>query len=193
MTGKNNMDLRESINRLLENSESTYDYGCVMLYFTFPQMEDFHKMIKPEDIYVEEGDKTFGLEDELHCTLLYGLHEEVTLEDIKSVLDQYKFEGCKIFNPSKFDNEKYDVFKFDVMGGPLIEVNKKLTQFPHTNSYPDYHPHMTIGYLQPGTAKKYIDLFNKEGINEFNLNPTHCVYSFPDGSKEQIKIKKDEN
>lgn len=184
-----NINLRESIKKLLENSTSTYEYSCVMLYFSFPQMKDLHNLIQREDIYEDpDGDQTYGLEDKPHCTLLFGLHEGVSLEDIKSVLDKYKFDGCKIFNPSKFDNEKYDVFKFDVMGGPLHEINKDLRKFPYTNKYDEYHPHMTVGYLQVGKAQKYIDLFNKEGFNEFDLIPQYAVYSYPDGSEDKIQI-----
>lgn len=182
------MELRKFINKLLENSKSTYDFGCVMLYFTFPQMLDLHKMIKPEDIYVEEGDNTYGLEDKPHCTLLYGLHDDVSVDEIKSIVDQFKFSSCKIYQPSQFQKENYDVFKFSVMGGPIIDVNKELTKLPHTTDYPNYEPHMTIGYLQPGTAQKYIDLFNKEGINEFDLIPQSIIYTTSNDEKIKIPI-----
>jgi hypothetical protein len=63
------------IDLLKEGSNQTYDYGCVMLYFDFPLMDKIHNVIDPKDIYYEEGDRSFGLEDEPHTTLLYGLHE----------------------------------------------------------------------------------------------------------------------
>ena len=60
-----------------EASGNTYDYGCAMLYFDFPKMSEIHDQIDPSDIYEDDKDKTYGLEDEPHCTLLYGLHKEV--------------------------------------------------------------------------------------------------------------------
>lgn len=184
--------LREFINKLLENSTSTYEYGAIMLYYSFPQLVDLQKLIKPEDIYVEEGDKTYGLEDEPHCTLLSGIHSGVSLGDIKSIMDGYKFGGSKLYNPSSFIKDRYDVLKFDVMGGPLVEVNKELVEsIPHTTDYPNFHPHLTIGYLQPGTAKRYIEAFNKEGINEFDLIPEYGLYSDADNVRSKINLNFD--
>jgi hypothetical protein len=34
--------------------------------------------------------------------------------------------------------------------------NKELLKFPNSNSYPVYHPHMTICYCKKGRAFKYI-------------------------------------
>ena len=174
------------INLLKENSQSTYDYSCAMIYFNFPDMGKLHNQIQPEDIYTEEGDKTFGLEDEPHTTLLYGLHKEVTLDDVKEVLDKYQFGPCRIYNASLFENEKYDVLKFDVKAEILHDVNKDLKQLPFTSNFPDYHPHMTIGYLKPGTGKKYVKIFK---AIEYELQPQYGVYSQGNGQKDKIKIE----
>jgi 2'-5' RNA ligase len=85
-----------------------------------------------------------------------------------------------------FENEKYDVLKFDVNGENLHACNKALKQHPHTNNFPDYHPHMTIGYLKPRMGKKYTKMLKGQ---EFELIPTHAIYSEPDGTKSKIKIE----
>jgi 2'-5' RNA ligase len=174
---------------LKENSTSTYDYGCVMLYFNFPQINKIHDAIDPKDIYSESEDKTFGLEDEPHTTLLYGLHEEVSLDDIKQVLNEFVYDKCIVHTPSLFENEKYDVLKFDVKGNNLHETNASLKQFPFTSNFPNYHPHLTIGYLKPGTGKRYVEMLNKAKANKYELIPQYAVYSQPDGIKNQINIK----
>jgi hypothetical protein len=69
---------------LNEITQPKYDFGCVMLYFEFPEITFLHNMIDEKDIYTEEGDNSFGLEDEPHTTLLYGLHDGVTLKDVKN-------------------------------------------------------------------------------------------------------------
>lgn len=177
--------LKDLIN---ENSQSTYDYGCVMLYFDFPQMEKIHNLISPSDIYTEEGDKTFGLEDEPHTTLLYGLHDGVSDADIDKILSKHTYKVCKIHTPSLFENEKYDVLKFEVSGDNLHETNSELRKFPHTTSFPDYNPHLTIGYIKKGEGKKYVNMLNKSGLNEFQLIPQYGVYSKPNGGKTYIDI-----
>ena len=170
---------------LKEGSGQTYDYGCVMLYFDFPEINKIHDAIDPKDIYYEEGDRSYGLEDEPHTTLLYGLHEEVELNEIREVLNEFEFSPCIIHNASLFEND-YDVLKFDVKGENLHEANAELKQFPYTSNFPDYHPHLTIGYLKKGTGQKYTKMLNEL---EYELIPKYAVYSMPDGSKHNIKIK----
>jgi 2'-5' RNA ligase len=143
-------------------------------------------MIDPKDIYTEEGDRTFGFEDEPHTTLLFGLHEGVTNEQVQSVLDEINFGECNLYNASKFENPKYDVFKFDVVGPGLHTANMGLKKFPHTTGFPKYHPHATIAYLQPGTADKYIQALKDQ---DFRLIPTHAVYSKPNGELVEMDIK----
>jgi 2'-5' RNA ligase len=173
---------------LIEKKGDSYEYGCVMLYFDFPLMNKIHDGIDSKDLYEEEDDRTYGLEDEPHVTLLFGLHNDVSLDDIKKILDKFTFSTCKIYNASLFKNEKYDVLKFDIKGENLHACNKALKQYPYTNKFPDYHPHMTIGYLKPGMGEKYTNMLKEQ---EFELVPKYAVYSEPDGTKSKIKIKID--
>jgi 2'-5' RNA ligase len=177
--------MKKLIDVLTEATGQTFEYGCVMLFFTFPEINKIHDAINPKDIYTEEGDRSFGLEDEPHTTLLFGLHEGVTTEDVKNVLDKFTYSTCKISNASLFENNDYDVLKFDVTGKNLHKTNEELKQFPYTNSFPDYHPHLTIGYLKVGTGKRYVKML--QGI-EYSLIPEYAVYSKPDGEKVKIKI-----
>lgn len=176
------------VDLLLEKKGDTYEYGCAMLYFNFPEMNKIHGAINPSDLYEEDEDRSYGLEDEPHTTLLFGLHEGVSVEDVQSVLDGFTFGTCKVHNASLFENEEYDVLKFDVKGDNLHACNEALKQYPYTNSFPDYHPHMTIGYLKPGMGAKYVKMLKGQ---EMELVPTHAVYSQPDGTKSKIAIKID--
>jgi 2'-5' RNA ligase len=169
-----------------EGAAPKYEYGCVMLYFNFPEMEQMHRMINKDDVYTSDEDGSFGLESEPHTTLLFGLHPEVTDQDITNVLSKHYFSMCSINNASLFETPEYDVLKFDVSGDGLHECNSALTQYPHTTNFPDYHPHLTIGYLKSGTGKKHTELFSNMG---YNLTPQYAVYSKPDGSKSKFKIK----
>lgn len=171
---------------ILEKEGDTYDYGCAMLYFDFPQIKEIHDKIAEDDLYTEEGDRTFGIEDEPHCTLLYGLHKEVTPGMIKEIVKNFKFEACKAHNASLFENE-YDVLKFDIEGVNLHECNEALAELPHTNSFPDYHPHMTIAYIKKGLGEKYTKMLEDSA---FDLVPTRIIYSTPEGDKITMPINK---
>lgn len=173
---------------LIVEEKQTYDFGCVMLYFNFPIMNKIHDSIDPKDIYTQEGDRSFGLENEPHCTLLYGLHEGVSTEDVKKVLDKYTYSTVIAHNASLFENKDYDVLKFDIKGANLHETNSDLQQYPFTSNFPDYHPHMTVGYLNPGTGKKYTKMLKGQ---KFDLLPQYAVYSKPEGDQDKININID--
>lgn len=170
---------------LAENSKSKYDFGAVMLFFEFPEMKEIHKKIRKSDVYTEDGDKIYGLEDEPHVTLLYGLHDTVDEKAIKSCIQQFSFSSCRIHNPSIFSNEKYDVLKFDVTGQNLYIANRELRRFEHTSSFPKYHPHMTIGYLKSGTGNEYTE---KLRGCDYVIRPTKAVFSQPSGKKVDIDL-----
>ena len=170
-----------------EKHGDSYSKGCVMLYFDFPEIKKIHESIKEDDIYEEDEDRTFGLEDEPHVTLLYGLDNKVKIDDVEEILNQHTFGTCTLKNASLFENE-YEVLKFDVEGDNLHEANKALCQLPYENSYPDYKPHTTIAYLKKGTGNKYCEMMKGD---EYRLVPTHAVFSQPDGTKNKISIKID--
>jgi 2'-5' RNA ligase len=176
------------VDLLNENSTSKYNFGCVMMYLHFPKLKQIQDIIEPEEVYTEEGDKTYGLEDEPHVTLLYGLHEDVTINQVKEVIGQFDLEEkpffIKLHNVSCFNTPKYDVLKFDAEGDILHKLNEGLKALPFTNEFPDYHPHLTIGYLKQGAGKTYVQGFKSL---KFEALPISIIYSQPDGTKTAIK------
>jgi 2'-5' RNA ligase len=179
----------EFVETITEKKGDSYSYGCVMLYFDFPQMNEIHEKIEEGDLYTEEEDRTYGLEDEPHCTLLYGLHDDVTLDQIKEVVNEFDYTNLILHNASLFENQ-YDVLKFDVGYSKeedkfLHECNEALTKLPHTNDFPDYHPHATIAYIKKGLGEKYTEKLKDQ---EYTVKPSHIVYSEANGTKTKIKI-----
>lgn len=158
-----------------------HKFGCAMVYFDLPLMEALHRIIDETDIYTEEGsDRSYGLEDEPHTTLLYGLHADVDDAEVLRRSKPDEYGDLLLSNVSCFENEKYDVLKMDASADWLKECNARLAELPHTTDYPDYHPHATIGYLKKGTGKKYTDML--KGM-EVRVAPGKIVYSKADGSK----------
>ena len=179
--------------KLNEKKETqSYDKGCVMVFFNFPQMKELHDMINKNDLYEEKDDNSYGLEDEPHCTVLYGLEPEVELSDVEKIVKEFKYGPLKLHNASLFENEKYDVLKFDVGYANegedkfLHDANSALKELPYESNFPDYHPHMTVAYLLPGKGKEYVEEF---GEQEYEVWPTHLVFSQPDGTKTNIKVE----
>ncbi len=178
----------KTIKDFITEKKSTYDFACAMLYLNFPEMQELHNQIEKDDVYVDPSDSTFGLETEPHVTLLYGLHSDVGLDKVEPVVCEPTYTTVKAHNPSLFENDKYDVLKFDIKGDQLSEVNSKLKQFPFTSDFPDYHPHMTVAYLKKGMGKKYAEQFKGK---EYWLIPSHAVYSMPNGEKHKIAVRID--
>jgi len=176
----------EFVNENMNEKEGdTYSKGCCMIYFEFPDMPGLHKMIANEDLYTEDGDRSYGLEDEPHITLLYGLSKEVKVEEVWDKLKDAKIEDIKLTNVTAFKNEQFDVLKWDVDAPFLFGMNEELTKLPHETDFPNYHPHATIAYLKPGTADKYI----KEMLAlEYIVSPTHMTYSMGGGGVVQRTI-----
>lgn len=163
------------INESKEKSGKLYDFGCVMLYPKIDDWKNIISMINEEDVYKPE-DKTYGIEKSPHITLLYGLHKDVSKEDVKDAIDKFKGKeiSIKVDGVGIFENEEFDVVKLNIIGN-LDDINKELCKLPHTNDYPDYKPHMTISYVNKGTSKKYIDKnfrFNIDFVKEIKYKMT---------------------
>lgn len=169
--------------------EGTFEKGCVMLFLGASEVNKIQDAINPKDLYEEEGDRTFGIELRPHITLLYGLDGNVSLNQVEGIINQYTFSPCKLTNISCFDNPNYDILKMDVEDELLHKVNEHLSQLPHENEFPNYHPHVTIAYLKKGLGNKYVEYFL--GVTDFFIKPEFAVYSKPDGKEFKIKINID--
>lgn len=168
----------------INESDGPHEYGCVMLNLEIPNWKsDVLSRIKEEDVY--EGED--GLEDEPHVTVLYGLHNDIPDEKIeKKIKEEMTSPEIKLQKISIFENDEYDVVKFDVEGEELFRMNEEFSKFPHTTDYPDYHPHVTIGFVKKGEGKKYTGSLDEAIV----VNPSKVKYSKADGSKHYYDFKK---
>ena len=148
----------DSLFELVTEGSAPRSFSCLMLDTSFllnDIQEDIHDYICPCHIYDDEPGH--GLELESHITVLYGLHTDKFSEVVENV-ELYPCE-FKLKNLSLFQNEKYDVLKFDIISNDLKELNKQLSdRLDYSSSYPNYHPHLTVAYVLPGKGKKYTKL-----------------------------------
>jgi 2'-5' RNA ligase len=186
------MDIKKLLREKLESKESKndkYDYGCVMLFLDVPKKEwvKLQDLIDNEDdLYFEENNDGFGRENEPHVTILYGIHADVPDEDVEKLIKEIKEPKIELKKVSTFKNEKFDVLKFDVESEDLQKLNKKFKTLPHTSTYPDYHPHVTIAYMNKGVSDQYIKALNDN--EPIKVKIKSIVYSKPDKTQKTYKI-----
>lgn len=166
-------------------SGNMYDYGCVMLYVKVPFISNIQNEIDQDDLY-EPDNERYGLEKEQHITVLYGLHKEVTDQQIREMFSGFSKRefDIKVNAIDCFFNKEYDVLKMSVESDKLRELNKIARSLPHTNEYPDYKPHITIAYLKPGRGKKYMI----KDLNKRITDVVGFVYSKSNGDILEIEI-----
>lgn len=145
---------------LIHESNAVRSYSCLMLNCNFlaNEIKEIQSEICPCDVYDEEPGH--GLETEFHATALYGIHTD----KLKEIRDKVQIKPVKIkFGKlSLFENEKYDVLKFDIISHDMVKLNKQLCEnIAYTNSYKDYKCHATVSYIQHKKGKLYTSLKSK--------------------------------
>lgn len=165
-------------------------YGCVMMESTIDNWDEYHIAgIDKEDVHIKPHDDSYGLETQPHVTVLYGIHEdEIDPETIAEVIKQnLKPLTLKVEEVDIFEGEEYDVVKYNLpVTEQLQEYRDLFLKFPNTQSYPDYHPHMTIAYVKPGKGKKY----KRKLRDAFEVTFTKGVYSYHDNPEDPNDFKR---
>jgi 2'-5' RNA ligase len=176
----------EFMSILEDKSGTMYEYGCLMIYVKIPNWEQFIGDVDRETLYEPENER-YGLETEPHATILYGIHKDVSDEQVLEMFSNIKKSDFDIYVDSIdcFYNKDYDVLKMNIKSNKLNELNKLATQLPHTSTYPDYKPHLTIGYFLKGMANKYVNLNFDMKINTIDK----IVYSKTNGEKIDIPLE----
>lgn len=168
------------------------EYGCLMLDFPIKNWKQITDMIKKEDIYDVPG---YGIEDKSHITALFGfMYEKTNPKEVekatKEILGGKKKIKAKLNGLSLFKDKDFDVLKFDVESDGLHDLNKALRKkFEYKNDHPDYHPHMTVAYLKPGTGEKYVKKLKKP----ISLESGIFSYSYPPNEKYIFSIRNNIN
>lgn len=164
--------------KLYEQKKNEETFGCIMLEGTVENWDTLHlDGIEKSDIY-DDSQHEYGLEEKPHMTLLYGIHEDeidpsVIRETMKQNIESFSVEISKI---GYFEGEDFDVVKYDIPVTKTISNYRKLflKTFENTQTFKDYHPHMTIAYVKKGKGKKY----EKKLEEPFEVTFTRGVYSY---------------
>lgn len=142
--------------------------------------------IPESEIFKDPEDPSFGREDEIHVTVLYGLHSD-SAQDTKKVLLTQKPFTIELGKISIFSHEKFDVIKIDIHSPELHKLNKKMTDcVTYTNKFKEYTPHVTIAYVKKGKGWKYS---GKTEFNEKMFEANEVCFSSRAGKKIKIPFK----
>jgi 2'-5' RNA ligase len=136
----------------------------------------------PDDDLAEDGRET-----DIHATCLYGLHCE-TPDSVREALASEGPIQIKLGKTSTFPahgDHQYDVVKADVESADLHRINAKLSALPHTNKYPDYHPHVTLAYVKAGVGKQYEGMGDVSGES---IKIPHVTFSARNGERHRIVL-----
>jgi hypothetical protein len=144
------------------------------------------KNIPESDVY-HDNDGGCGREDEIHATVLYGIHDSEPDSTKKAIADQPPFHiqlgETSIFSPPE---KPYDVVKLEVKGQALIDLNKHLRdELEHTSKY-EYKPHVTVAYVKRGEGNKYTG--DKTFLGR-KILVNSIVFSSKDGEKTTIPLE----
>jgi 2'-5' RNA ligase len=174
-------------NSFLEaKSGKLYRYGCVMVYLDIPNWESIVSHIDESDLYKPDN-RRYAYESDPHVTILFGLHPEVSDDDVFNVFKNIKSSDISIdiSGVDIFENSDFDVVKMNVKPGILNTLNKELLKLPHTTDYPDYKPHITMAYVLPGEGQKYIQPEYQYTFDQVKK----IIYSKSNGEKLEITLE----
>lgn len=130
------------------------------------------KHISDDEIYIDVENMHFGREDEIHVTVLYGLHADTPQQTRELFADVKPFE-ITLGEIGVFTNSNmFDVVKIEVISDELLWLNEHMRRsMPHTSKFPVYDPHVTIAYVKNGKGERYAGTKMFHGVKV----PVNCV------------------
>ena len=170
------------------HSGKDYKFGCLKIDLSIPddEWEKIIDSVEDSDVYKPEEDR-YGKETNPHVTVLFGIHEGVEDYEIVDICNRIdpSLIFLKIKEIDSFSNSEFDVIKLNIESDALNDMNSMFKSLPHTNSFPDYRPHITISYLNRGTSKKYDRVLESPMVIS---GITNIIYSKPNGDKMEIVL-----
>lgn len=129
-----------------------------------------------------------GREPRPHVTVKYGLHTS-DADAVRTVLaDEPPIRltlGATSFFPAS-EAGGGDVVKVDVDSADLRRLNAKIAgALKHTDTHPDYKPHVTLAYVKAGKGKAYA---GDESLAGTEITLDRVVFAAKDGTQVEIPL-----
>lgn len=126
-----------------------------------------------------------GREDDIHVTTLYGLPPG-SLQEVEDLVEDWGAVNFKLGRTGMWPTNNEECLFINVEGEDLHRLHKLLcTKLENEDTHTTYKPHITIAYLKPGTAVKYV------GRTEFEhtvVRSDELLYSGADGERTAISL-----
>lgn len=167
-----------------------YDFSSVHVDVPHPiagEIIDWGRAnVSDDDIYVARTGPVLGREDEIHATVLYGIHAN-SPGLVPSLLLNEGPVRVRMGNVAVFTSpQRFDVLVVEVVSEDLRRLNLKLAgRVKHTDRHGRYSPHVTVAYVRKGRCREHKGLDTWSG-REFTCH--YAVFSPKDGFKERLSI-----
>lgn len=173
-----------------ESRRNRHDYSSLLIELPEELTDNIiswgFDYVPSEYLLMDPQDPTFGREDDIHITVLYGVHTD-DARDVSGLFVKEKEFDCTLGKIDLFTrNSKFDVLIVSVDSEGLHKLNRKMRkEIEATESHPVFVPHVTIGYLKKGCGKQYIgdETFNGE---KFKIDK--LIFSSKNGNKTSIPL-----
>ena len=152
--------------------EENLNTGCVML--STPMMQEVVNRMHEdlERVLIGHGyrrDEDFEFDKYIHITVAFGININTDINLIKEIV-RNRPSYFQITELSLFENDNFDIIKFDVMSSDLRILNHIIKSKMEVKSlYNEYHPHLTVAYVPKGMGVELITRLNKLLYEEMNF------------------------
>lgn len=168
--------------------ERTIDKKSLCVMLGLHEILPAEKWIQCLNSIDEDDLHTHGKEYDPHVSLFYT-YEWATKFNSKTSSDFAKKVlpiDLTVTGVSLFENEEYDVLKFDIQKTILLEDAQKqsVDLFDAVPTYPDYVPHMTLAYVLPGKGLKYQEQFSKSIEFPFTYTSNKLIFAISSSSQD---------
>ncbi len=171
----------------ITSARTTYSYSCVMVGFPSyisSRIKTWCKNNIPTKDVSTEGDAQ-GREDQIHCTVKFGLHTS-DAKEISKVLDGFGKFSIRLGTISRFTSSgDFDVVKIEVESKKLRQLHSLFNDLPNSDKFDEYKPHATICYVDKGSS------YSLSGDNTFigeEFEVDNVIFSPVKGEKTTLKL-----
>lgn len=160
--------------------ENNLNTGCVML--SVPMMEQVVSRMYDnlERILISHGyrrDEDFEFDKYIHITVAFGINIQTDINLIKEMVGN-RPSYFQLTELSLFENDNFDIIKFDVMSSDLRILNHIIkSKMEVKSTFYNYHPHLTVAYVPKGMGRELIERLNKLLYEEMNFKFEPLMHS----------------
>jgi 2'-5' RNA ligase superfamily len=161
-----------------------YEFSCLLI--DFPPTISKEIMNWTEFNIKDEVLAGDGRENQIHATLIYGLHDSDPWTSRFLLKDVKPFE-ITLGKMGKFSAPDNDVLKIDVEQTPELMTLREYLEgsLDNTQTHHEYRPHVTLAFVKSGSCDKFLgnDLFQDRKIivNEIS-------FCSKDGTRQRITL-----